>query len=108
VQEVTRDGDLVQVTTRGDANDATEVWAVPADRQVGVVVASVPLAGLPLTAVRTSAGWALLVGVAVIAVIVVLFRPRRRDDDGPTENEVLSRGGELPMGTATISTGERP
>lgn len=108
VQEVARNGDLVQVTTRGDANDATEVWAVPADRQVGVVVASVPFAGLPLTAVRTSAGWALLVGVAVLAVIVVLFRPRRRGDDGPAERDVLSPGGELPMGTATTVTGERP
>lgn len=97
VQEVTRTGDVVRVTTRGDANDTSEVWSAPADRPVGVVVASVPWIGLPLTEARSSLGAAAGLGVVVLLVIGVLFRPRRRtltpDDDVPTESARTTTGG---------------
>ncbi len=109
VQEVARDGDRVQVTTQGDANDTPERWSAPADQQVGVVVASVPAVGLPLTAVRSSTGWAVAVGIGVLAVVAVLFRPRRRrPDDGPSELDFLNPSDALPTGSGTATTGERP
>ncbi len=100
VQEVSEEGGTVRVVTRGDANDNAEVWTEPAAQQVGVVVASVPAIGLPLTAVRTSTGWAVGVGAAVLGVIAVLFRPRRRradtDETNSTE-ESLSPADDVPI-----------
>ena len=87
VTELSREGDVVQVATRGDANDTGETWSAPANRQVGVVVASMPAIGLPLTMVRTSTGWAVVLGLGVLAVLGVLLRPRRRSDpDDPTDD----------------------
>jgi signal peptidase I len=97
VREVTRTGGVVRVTTRGDANDASEVWSAPADRPVGVVVASVPWIGLPLTEARSSLGAAVALGAVVLGVIAVLFRPRRRTltpaDELPTESARTTTGG---------------
>jgi signal peptidase len=97
VREVSRTGDVVRVTTRGDANDTSEVWSAPADRPVGVVVASVPWIGLPLTEARSSLGGAVLLGALVLGVIAVLFRPRRRTltptDELPTESARTTTGG---------------
>jgi len=129
VQEVSVEGGAVRVVTRGDANDNAEVWTAPAAQQVGVVVASVPVVGLPLTAVRTSTGWALGVGTAVLGVIAVLFRPRRRRTDKNTsdsdtsdsdtsdrdiaanqdasEEESLSSTDNLPTESAHTTFGER-
>lgn len=69
----------VQVETRGDANDRSEVWAVAPDALVGRVVASVPAIGAPATLVRTNRG-PLLVGLAVLALAVgaVLWGHRLR------------------------------
>jgi signal peptidase len=61
----------VDVETRGDANDSSERWSVPADATVGRVVASVPAIGAPATLVRT-ATLPLLIGVALTAVVVVV------------------------------------
>lgn len=97
VREVTRTGDTVRVTTRGDANDTSEVWSAPVDRPVGVVVASVPWIGLPLTEARSSLGAAVALGAVVLGVIAVLFRPRRRTltpiDELPTESARTTTGG---------------
>lgn len=92
VQHVARSGDELQVETRGDANDTSEVWSVPAGHEVGVVVASIPGIGRPLTSVRSSVGWAFTAVIVVLAVIGVLFRPRRCSDD---------RRGDRPTGAAT-------
>ena len=59
----------VQVETRGDANDTSEVWTVAPDELVGRVVASAPAIGAPATLVRT-ATVPLLIGVAVLALVV--------------------------------------
>jgi signal peptidase len=108
VQSVTRDGGRVQVTTQGDANTSAERWSAPADQQVGVVVASVPAIGLPLTAVRSSTAWAVVVGVAVLAVIAVLFRPRRRPSDDVVDDiGFLNPPDEVPTGPETTTSGER-
>lgn len=97
VRDVTRTGDVVRVTTRGDANDTSEVWSAPADRPVGVVVASVPWIGLPLTEARSSVGGAVVLGTLVLGVIAVLFRPRRRTltstEELPTESTRTTTGG---------------
>ncbi len=107
VQEVSTDAGRVRVVTRGDANDAPEIWSAPLDQQVGVVVASVPAIGLPLTAVRTSTGWAVVVGLAALAVIGALFRPRRRATvPGSSQDESLSPLDELPTDPATATIGE--
>jgi signal peptidase len=107
VQAVTRDGDRVHVTTQGDANTSAERWTAPAAQQVGVVVASVPAIGLPLTAVRSSTAWAVAVGVAVLAVIAVLFRPRRRrPDDVAADVDFLNPPDAVPTGPGTTTIGE--
>ncbi|MFN7150896.1 MAG: signal peptidase I, partial [Microthrixaceae bacterium] len=108
VQAVTRDGDRVHVTTQGDANTSAERWTAPAAEQVGVVVASVPGIGLPLTAVRSSTAWAVVVGVAVLAVIAVLFRPRRRrPDDVAADVDFLNPPDAVPTGSGTTTIGDR-
>jgi hypothetical protein len=50
--------------------------------------------------VRTSTGWAVGVGAAVLGVIAVLFRPRRRraDTDEPNSTEEsLSPADDVPI-----------
>ena len=86
VRSVRRVDGAVQVETRGDANDSSEVWAVAPDALVGRVVASVPAVGTPATLVRT-AGLPLLIGVLVLAAVVALViwghrlrRPTRPQD----------------------------
>jgi signal peptidase len=76
----------VQVETRGDANDSSEVWTVAPDAMVGRVVASVPAIGAPATLVRTAVV-PLVIGLVVLALLVaaVLGGHRlRRRDDGPS------------------------
>jgi signal peptidase len=108
VQAVTRDGDRVHVTTQGDANSSAERWTAPAGQQVGVVVASVPAIGLPLTAVRSSTAWAVVVGAVVLAVIAVLFRPRRRrPDELGADAGFLNPPSGVPTGPGTTTIGER-
>ncbi len=117
VQDVSVDDATVRVQTRGDANDTGEIWSAPADEQVGVVVASVPLIGFLLTSVRTSTTWAVLVGIGVLGVIAVLFRPRRRQRPGDSPDagtgavpvdQTLNLHDEVPTGTATTTIGDRP
>lgn len=107
VRQVTRNGDVVRVETRGDANDTSEVWSVPATRQVAVVVASVPAIGLPLTAVRSSYGWAVVVATGVLGLIAVLFRPRRRSiDPDAASSGSLKRSSERPIRSLMSTSGE--
>ncbi|MFN7148335.1 MAG: signal peptidase I [Microthrixaceae bacterium] len=89
----------VDVETRGDANDSSEDWSVPADAMVGRVVASIPAIGAPATLVRT-ATVPLVIGVIVVAiVVVVLLRGRRPEiaaadtsgDDTTTDETVADR-----------------
>lgn len=86
VRSVERHGDDVAVETRGDANDGSEYWTVPASTPVGVVAASIPAIGRPLTLARTSVGWAVAGGVAVAALVAVVLRPRRLRRDASRQH----------------------
>jgi hypothetical protein len=80
------DGD-VQVETRGDANDSSEVWTVAPDETVGRVVASVPAIGAPATLVRT-AGPPLAIGVGVLVLVVAaVLGGHRLRRGGPVRTE---------------------
>lgn len=108
VRHVTRTGDNVEVETRGDANDSSEFWSAPVGGQVGVVVGSVPAIGMLLTAVRSSVGWAVIVGALVLGVIGMLFRPRRRSKGkGPFPGRSLKPEDRVPTKSAMTSIGER-
>lgn len=109
VQEVSREGDLVNLTTRGDANDNSERWSTPADRHVGVVVAAVPALGVPLSLLRTHGLGAVLVGLALLAMFALVLRARLRGRGvEPPSPESLTPSNDVPTRTATTSTGEAP
>ncbi len=78
----------VQVETRGDANDSSEVWTVAPDEMVGRVVASVPAIGAPATLVRTAVV-PLVIAVVVLAALVAAVlgghRLRRRHRGSPLD-----------------------
>lgn len=63
----------IEVTTRGDANTAIERWQVPADGEVGRVVARVPWAGYAFGRLGTTAGRIALPLIAVIAATALLL-----------------------------------
>lgn len=81
----------VQVETRGDANDTSEHWSVPADAYVGRVVARIPALGAPATMVRNALGPAALAVLVVAIVVGLVLRgqrngPRARAADGAGEH----------------------
>ena len=109
VVEVLRDGDMVQITTRGDANDSSERWSTPTDRTLGVVVASVPAVGTPLSTVRSPAVGSAVVALAVLAMAALMVWPKRRGRSGtPRVEGSLTRSDGLPTETAPSTTGDRP
>lgn len=67
VQSVVWRGDLADVVTRGDANDAGEEWTIAADGTVGLVVLRLPAAGYVLGVMGTPAGQ-LAVGVLAVSL----------------------------------------
>lgn len=120
VRHVTRDRDEVQVETRGDANDSSEFWSMPPEQHVGVLVASIPGIGRPLTSVRSSVGWAVTAMLLVLTIVGLLFRPRRAADgprtdksgrsataEGRLSEDFLSPIDELPTTSSTSTSGER-
>lgn len=80
----------VQVETRGDANDTSENWSVPADAYVGRVVARIPAIGAPATMVRNAAGPALIAVVLVALIVVAVLRGQRpgRSTGGSRRDEL--------------------
>lgn len=72
-QRVTADGARVAFVTRGDANDRSERWAVPADGTVGRVRWVIPRVGHVTRFAASPAGWLLLVAVpgGLLAVMEV-------------------------------------
>lgn len=55
-------------TTKGDANNAVERWTLPPDGELSRTVYRVPLVGHALLAIATPLGWALLVGLPLLAL----------------------------------------
>ncbi len=72
-------------TTKGDANNAVERWVLPAEGQLSRGVYRVPQVGRVLLWIGTPLGWALLVGLPLLALgvqeIVRIWRrsPEARD-----------------------------
>jgi signal peptidase I len=60
VRSVARAGDNIAVVTKGDHNNATESWQMPADGTVGRVVARIPYAGRAIGAMSGRVGRMLL------------------------------------------------
>ena len=76
-------GSLVQVVTKGDANNAVERWTVPAGGRIGRVELRVWKLGYPLVFARSRYG---LVAIVVAPALLLCFlelrriwRPRRED-----------------------------
>jgi signal peptidase len=99
VRRVTRDGALLRVETRGDANDLSEVWTISPGASVGRVRWSIHGLGTPATLLRGVAGQ-LALGVAAVAALAVgLVRGVRArasaaeatDDAAPSGPLVLQR-----------------
>jgi signal peptidase I len=83
VQSIIWHGDVADVVTRGDANDAGENWSARSADRVGEVVLRIPRAGYVVGALATPAGQLALAGVAAVLggwILVVLWRPQRADD----------------------------
>lgn len=87
VQEV-RDGDVVHITTKGDANRTVEHWTVPVSGQIGRAVLVVPGGGRILAELGTATGhlvliWLVVTWAAVLAVRwVVRLGPGRHRPAG--------------------------
>ena len=89
VQSVVWHGELADVVTRGDANEVGENWSVSASDRVGEVVLRVPRVGYAVGVLATPIGQLGLAGVAFalgLWILVVLWRPQRRDE--PESHEV--------------------
>jgi signal peptidase len=86
VRSVQTNGDKVVVVTKGDANNATERWQIPADGKVGVPMRRIPLLGYLITYSRTPAGIValLLVPLFTLAALELLeiWWPLERKPNG--------------------------
>ena len=82
VVRLSRDGDTVRFTTKGDANNAAEVWTVPATGSVGRVRMHVPKVGWALQWAHSREGRLALIAIpaAILAMLELgtLFQPRRQ------------------------------
>lgn len=56
VRSVERTGDVIEVVTKGDRNNAVETWRTDADGKVGLVVARIPMAGRLVSGLSSRAG----------------------------------------------------
>lgn len=81
-QRVTTDGGRVAFVTRGDANDRSERWAVPADGTVGRVRWVIPRVGHVTRFAASPAGWLLL--VAAPGALLAAMELRRLRAGGRT------------------------
>jgi signal peptidase len=74
-------------TTKGDANNAVERWAMRADGQLSRAVYRVPSVGHVVLLIATPLGWALLVGLPLLALgiqeVVRIWRTASEAGDAP-------------------------
>jgi signal peptidase I len=83
----TRDmGSRIAFVTQGDANNTREHWRVPATGEIGRVVYTVPWVGHLAVFARSRTGWALLVGIPLLLIlieeVVRIWRPRPHSGEG--------------------------
>jgi len=81
VRSLKRDGPVIQVETRGDANPVSERWSVAADGRVGLVQFVLPKVGHAGDAIRTPGGLVVLVVLPALALGALALRWIWRDDD---------------------------
>ena len=79
-------GSHIAFVTQGDANNTQEHWRVPATGEVGRLAYIVPWVGHLAVLTRTRIGWALLVGIPLLAILleelVRIWRPRTEREPG--------------------------
>lgn len=81
VRSVRRSGAKVNFVTKGDANNATERWAVGADGDIARAVLRVPKLGRAMSFARTRTGLLVLVLVPLALLAVVEIRAIWRPDE---------------------------
>jgi signal peptidase len=88
VRGIRRDGAMVRVVTRGDANNTSENWSVHANGEIGRVVYRIPRAGYVSRAAATPAGRVLLVMLPALMLgiwaLVRVWAPAPAPDRKPS------------------------
>jgi signal peptidase len=78
-------GDAVVFRTRGDANNVSEHWCVPATGEIGRVMYRIPKLGWVLSYARSKGLFVLLLGGALALLLVfeltAIWRPEEGDGD---------------------------
>jgi signal peptidase I len=75
-------GDAVVFRTRGDANNVSEHWRVPAGGEIGRVIYSIPKLGWVLAYARTKGLFVLMLGGALALLLVLELTSIWRTEDG--------------------------
>jgi signal peptidase len=82
LRSVRRKGDMMQMVTKGDANNTVERWAIPVRGELGRVRYRVPMVGRLLWRTRTPQARILLVAVPALLLglfeLASIWRPRGR------------------------------
>jgi signal peptidase len=80
-------GDAVVFRTRGDANNVSEHWRVPASGEIGRLMYSIPKLGWVLSYARSKGVFVLLLGGALALLLVLeltaIWRPEEGNGDEP-------------------------
>jgi signal peptidase I len=85
VRDMRVQGDAVVFRTRGDANNLSERWRVPASGEIGRVMYRIPKLGWVLSYARSKGLFVLLLGGALALLLVLeltaIWRPEEGDGD---------------------------
>ena len=114
VVRTSRTADLVVVETRGDANNASETWSVPATSKVGIAVTRIRRVGWWFAAVNTRPGHVAVLLVALSGVAVMALsrvwapRPSRTRRPSGTRRPAPRGRGPAPRGRGPAPRGRRP
>jgi signal peptidase I len=86
VRAMRAQGDKVVFVTRGDANNVSERWRVPASGEIGRVVYRIPELGWALMYARSKGLLVVLLGAALALLLVLelmaIWRPEKDDEPG--------------------------
>lgn len=78
-------GDAVVFRTRGDANNVSERWRVPANGEIGRVIYRIPKLGWVLAYARSKGLFMLLIGGALALLLVLELTSIWRSEEGDGE-----------------------